>query len=214
MVRHVTVQNDLTINQFAPMLSQAAAAVGDVQVRNRGTIGGSICHADPSADYLPVLAVSNAKLVLSSLSGARTVSVDEFFVDVMFTTREPNELLSAVLMPKQDPDAGFAYVRFARVEGSFAIVNATAVVNGANNRARVALGGIAPVPVVMDVSQAVSRNSESGGLEEVARMAYEAADQATDDVHSDAEYRRQMAGVFAKRAVQAAVRASRGGEEL
>ena len=88
MVRHHRVKTDADIKKHAPMLAQAASSVGDVQVRNRGTIGGSICHADPSADYMPVLAVSGAKLVLSSSLGERTVGVDEFFIDVMFTTRD------------------------------------------------------------------------------------------------------------------------------
>jgi aerobic carbon-monoxide dehydrogenase medium subunit len=211
MVRHHRVKTDADIKKHAPMLAQAAGSVGDVQVRNRGTIGGSICHADPSADYMPVLAVSGAKLVLSSSLGERTVGVDEFFIDVMFTTRDSRELLSSIVVPKQPDSVGSAYVRFARVEGSFAIVNAAARVDLATASAQVALGGVGPTPVVLDVSDLFGNGVSQQGLEELGDRAYEAANESTDDVHSDAEYRRRMAGVFARRAIEAAARASKGG---
>lgn len=210
MVRHCRVQTDPAITKHAPLLAQAAGSVGDVQVRNRGTIGGSICHADPSADYLPVLAVSDAKLVLSSSTGERTVGVDEFFIDVMFTSRTVTELLSSIVLPKQPASVGSAYVRFARVEGSFAIVNAAALLDQAGKKARIALGGIGPTPVVIDVSDLFASGVSKEGLEKLSQRAYDAAHQATDDLHSDAEYRRRMAGVFARRAVEAAARAPEG----
>jgi CO/xanthine dehydrogenase FAD-binding subunit len=211
MVRHHVVLTDPGIKTHAPMLAEAARSLGDVQVRNRGTIGGSICHADPSADYMPVLAVSGAQMVLSSSSGERTLAVDEFFIDVMFTSRGANELLSAIILPKQAAGVGSAYVRFARVEGSFAIVNAAATVDRAGETARVAIGGIGPTPVVLDVSDVLGSGLSQDGLEELSSRAYDAAHLSTDDVHSDAEYRRRMAGVFARRAIEAATRASNGG---
>ena len=211
MVRHHRVLTDSEIKKQAPMLAQAAGSVGDVQVRNRGTIGGSVCHADPSADYMPVLAVSDARIVLSSSSGVRILGVDEFFIDVMFTSRDSRELLTEIVIPKQPESVGSAYVRFARVEGSFAIVNAAARVDPAARSARVALGGVGPGPVVLDVSDLFGNGVTEEGLEELDNRAFEAAHLSSDDVHSDAEYRRRMAGVFARRAIQAAALQSKGG---
>ena len=210
MVRHRRVLTDPDIGTYAPMLAEAAGSVGDVQVRNRGTIGGSICHADPAADYLPVLAVSDVKLVLTSSVGERIVGVEEFFIDFMFTSRETKELLSAVVIPMQAANAGSAYLRFARVEGSFAIVNAAARIEPGVGKAEVALGGVGPTPVVLDVSDLFPGPPTDGGMEELSRRAYDAAHLSTGDVHTDVEYRRQMAGVFARRAVQAAANRIQG----
>jgi CO/xanthine dehydrogenase FAD-binding subunit len=204
MVTHRRIASDPLVAEHAPMLAEAAARVGDVQVRNRGTIGGSLCHADPSADYLPVLAASGAGIVLSRAGSQRSVPAMEFFIDVMFTMREPDELLTSVEVPAQDPASGSAYVRFARVEGSFAIVNAAALVEAGFTRTTVALGGVGPAPVVLDASDLFADGVEPGALAALADRAYEASNLATGDVHSDAEYRRHMAGVFARRAVEKA----------
>lgn len=210
MVRHRRVLTDPEIRTYAPMLAEAAGSVGDVQVRNRGTIGGSICHADPAADYLPVLAVSDVKLVLISSEGERIVGVEEFFIDFMFTNRDSKELLSAVIVPKQAANAGSAYLRFARVEGSFAIVNAAARIEPGGEKARVALGGVGPTPVVLDISDLFVGPPTDGRMEELNQRAYDAAHLSTGDVHTDVEYRRQMAGVFARRAVAAATKRVQG----
>jgi len=143
-VRHACVATDPLVLQHCPSLSAAARVVGDTQVRNRGTIGGSIAHADPSADYLPVLAAVGASITLTSSIGNRTLSAAEFFIDVMFTAREPSELVTAVSVPVQPHGWGASYERLARVEGSFAIVNAAALVSADLSSATVALGGVGP----------------------------------------------------------------------
>ncbi|MGH9245232.1 MAG: FAD binding domain-containing protein [Acidimicrobiales bacterium] len=204
MVTHRRVMADLLVAEHAPMLAEAAVTVGDVQVRNRGTVGGSICHADPSADYLPVLAVSGAEIVLARIGSERRVPASEFFIDVMFTVREPDELVTGIVVPRQDPTSGSAYVRFARVEGSFAIVNAAAVVEVGFVRTAVALGGVGPAPVVVEATDLFADGIESEAMAALAERAYAASSRATGDVHSDAEYRRHMAGVFARRAVEKA----------
>jgi carbon-monoxide dehydrogenase medium subunit len=205
MVRHRQLPIDDAVCRHAPMLAEAARTVGDVQVRNRGTIGGSICHADPAADYLPVLAVSESELVLTSAARSRTVPATEFFVDVMLTVREPDELLTAVVVPHQASRAGSAYVRFARVEGSFAVVNAAARIEPDFVRTAIALGGVGPTPVVIDASDLFPGRIDDQGFRALAERAYAAAQLATADIHSDAEYRRHLAGVLACRAVKKAV---------
>ena len=205
MVRHREVETNALISAHAPMLAEAAAKIGDVQVRNRGTIAGSICHADPACDYSPVIVVSGAEVEMSGLGGTRRLPADEFLVDLMFTARELDELVTAIIVPSRPAGAGSAYVRFARVEGSFAIVNAAALIGPDFESTRVAIGGVGPVPVMVDASDAFADGPEPAAFEELASRAYDAAEYASADIHSDAEYRRHMAGVFARRAVQQAI---------
>ena len=205
MVRHREVETNALISAHAPMLAEAAAKIGDVQVRNRGTIAGSICHADPACDYSPVIVVSGAEVEMSSLGGTRRLPADEFLVDLMFTARELDELVTAIIVPSRPAGASSAYVRFARVEGSFAIVNAAALIGPDFESTRVAIGGVGPVPVMVDASDAFADGPEPAAFEELASRAYDAAEYASADIHSDAEYRRHMAGVFARRAVQQAI---------
>jgi carbon-monoxide dehydrogenase medium subunit len=204
MVRHATVADDPLIRRHAPLLAAAAKVIGDVQVRNRGTIGGSVAHADPAADYLPALAASGGSVELSSARGVRRLSPDEFFIDLMFTSREPDEIVTGVSVPKLRDGWRTAFKRLVRVEGSFAIVNAAAVVAGDGSSASVALGGIGPKPVLLDVSEQLRGGIDDAALTAVGAIVYEAGRDATGDLMSDAEYRREMASVFAKRALREA----------
>jgi CO/xanthine dehydrogenase FAD-binding subunit len=204
LVRHARVAADPLIRRHSPVLAAAAAVIGDTQVRNRGTIGGSVAHADPAADYLPVLAALGGRVTLASAGGERTLTPDEFFIDLMFTSREPEELVTAITVPKLADGWRSAYTRLARVEGSFAIVNAAAVLAGDGGPATVALGGVGPRPVVVDVSEQLRGGVDEAGLAAVGEAAHEAAADATGDLMSDAEYRRAMASVFARRACAAA----------
>jgi carbon-monoxide dehydrogenase medium subunit len=210
-VRHARIAADPLIRRHCPLLAAAAAVIGDVQVRNRGTIGGSVAHADPSADYLPVLAAAGGRVVVTSDQGERSLHPDDFLIDLMLTVREPNELVTAVTVPKLPDGWGASYKRLTRVEGSYAIVNAAAVVAADGSEARVALGGVGPKPVVIDVAEQVRAGLDEAALAAVGEAANEAASEATGDLMSDATYRRAMAAVFARRALsEAAAGASAG----
>jgi aerobic carbon-monoxide dehydrogenase medium subunit len=204
LVRHARVATDPLIRRHCPVLAAAAEVIGDVQVRNRGTIGGSVAHADPAADYLPVLAALGGSVTLTSRGGERTLAPEEFFIDLMFTSREPEEIVTAVTVPKLADGWRSAYTRLARVEGSFAIVNAAAVVAGDRSSATVALGGVGPRPVVVDVTEQLRGGVDDAGLAAVGEVVREAARDASGDLMSDATYRREMASVFARRACAAA----------
>jgi carbon-monoxide dehydrogenase medium subunit len=204
LVRHTEVATHPLIRQHCPMLASAAGMIGDTQVRNRGTIGGSVAHADPAADYLPVLAALGGRVTLSSSTGERTLSPDEFFIDLMFTSREPEEIVTAVTVPKLAAGWRSAYTRLARVEGSFAIVNAAAVVAGDGGSAVVGLGGVGPTPLVVDVTGQLRGGVDEASLAAVGELVREAAKDASGDLMSDAGYRREMASVFARRACAAA----------
>jgi carbon-monoxide dehydrogenase medium subunit len=199
LVPHERVATDPLIVQHVPFLAKAARLIADVQVRNRGTIGGSIVHADPSADYLPVLCALDATVTLASPSGERTVNVRDFVVDVMLTVLAANEILVSVRAPKVPSGAGSAYVRLARVEGSFALANAAAVVDG--DEATVAIGGAVPVPVVIEAN--------ANDLEAVGNAAWDACEDAYGDLNGTPEYRRALARVYAIRAVEQARREAR-----
>jgi carbon-monoxide dehydrogenase medium subunit len=196
LVRHGQVVEDAAIRRHAPALAAAAAAIGDVQVRNRGTIGGSVAHADPAADYLPVLLAFGATIVVQGPNGEREVAARDFFLDVMLTALAPDEVVTAVRVPKLAPGAGSGYARLARVEGSFAIVNAAAVVDG--SRCTIGIGGAVPAPVAVEAE---------ADPEAVAEAARAACDDAYDDLSGSAEYRRAMAGVHARRALELALAA-------
>jgi carbon-monoxide dehydrogenase medium subunit len=209
LVRHARIAADPVIRSHAPALAAAASVIGDVQVRNRGTIGGSVAHADPAADYLPVLVAFDATVVLQGLNGPRELPAREFFLDVMMTALSPDEIVSEIRVPKLSSGAGSGYARLARVEGSFAIVNAAAVVNG--TRFVIGIGGAVPAPVVVQVDLD-STDADEETLERVAAAARDACADAYDDLSGSADYRRAMAGVYAGRAFELALEA-RGGQQ-
>jgi carbon-monoxide dehydrogenase medium subunit len=205
MVSHERLATDPLIRAALPPLATAASLIGDVQIRHRGTLGGSLSHADPAADYLPVMLALGATFTLRGPQGERDVPAREFFVDIMLTDLRREELLVEVQMPKVREGAGSAYVRLARVEGSFAIVNAAAVVNG--GRPVIAIGGATGSPVLVEPDADVAGGVSEGALEEIGNAAYEATEDAYGDLNASAEYRRELARVYARRAVQAALAA-------
>jgi carbon-monoxide dehydrogenase medium subunit len=200
LVRHTEVATHPLIRQHCPMLASAAGMIGDTQVRNRGTIGGSVAHADPAADYLPALAAAGGSVTMAGSDGERTLTPDEFFIDLMFTSREPNELVTSVTVPKLPAGWRSGYARLTRVEGSYAIVNAAAVIAGDHSAATVALGGVGSKPLVVDVTEQLRNGVDEAALAAVGEVVREAAQDVSGDLMSDASYRREMAAVFARRA--------------
>ncbi len=204
LVRHERVRADPLVRRHCPFLSEAATVIGDVQVRHRGTLGGSIAHADPAADYLPVLAAADARVTLRGPQGERTVAARDFFVDLMTTARQPSELVVEVVVPKLGAPRGTAYLRLARVEGSFAIVNAAAVVEPGLRAGCVAIGGVGPRPVLVDAGPYLQGGLTDVALDRIGDAAYEASADAYGDISADPEYRQAMARVYARRAVRTA----------
>jgi carbon-monoxide dehydrogenase medium subunit len=198
MVRHEQILTHRLIRDFCPALSAAASHVGDVQVRHRGTIGGSVAHADPAADYLPVLYLIDATIRIAAAHGEREVKARDFIVGSLQTILEPNEVVVEVIVPKIPTDMGWAYERLARIEGNFAIVNAAASVNG--DGAVVTVGAAKAAPVVVRTTPA----SREEMLSSVGEAAGEACADAYADLAGGAEYRRAMAGVYATKALESA----------
>jgi carbon-monoxide dehydrogenase medium subunit len=202
MTRHARIESDPVIAESFPLLARAASVIGDVQVRNRGTIGGSVAHADPAADYLPVMLALGATFRAASKSGERTIAAGDFFHGVMSTALAPDELLVEIELPKLSAGTGTAYLRLARLEGSFPLANAATVVNG--GPAVVAVGGTTPAPFVVEIA-------DPEALDDVEAAARQAASGAFGDLAATADYRRAMAGIYARRAVEQALAARRGG---
>jgi aerobic carbon-monoxide dehydrogenase medium subunit len=175
-----------------PILADVALRIADVQVRNRGTLGGNICSNDPTNHFPPVLAAIGANMTIRSLEGERTVGAEQFFEGVFMTAVAPGELLTKVIVPPLEGGDGFASVSIGK-DGT-GIVNVAAHV--ANGNARIAIGCVAATPVVVTAAAdevAVRDAVESAGLD------------PPSDVHASADYRRHVAAVCAVRALWAAL---------
>lgn len=208
LTRQRTLELSDEVAQRVPLIAEAVPLIGDRQVRYRGTIGGSLAHADPSAE-LPTIALAlDAELTVGSRSGRRTVPAREFFVTVLTTVLQPNELLLEARFPPRPPGAGYAFLELVRQHGAFAIVSAAAMValdDGKISEARLCLGGVGPGPIRASRAEQALRGEAptAAAFAEAARLAAQDTDPGSD-VHGSAEYRREMAAVFTRRALEAA----------
>lgn len=207
MTRHADLLRDPLVRQYAPLLAQATATVGDRQVRHLGTIGGSLSHADPAGDLPGVALALDATMEIAGPSGTRALPAAEFFVDYLTTAMQPGEVLTAVRVPKRER-WGTHYEKFNRVAQAWALVGVAAAVrreNGSIAEARVVLTNMGATPLrAVTVEQALS-----GGpavLDSVVSAAALAGDgtQPSSDVTASAEYRTHLATVLTRRAVAAA----------
>ncbi|WP_108022425.1 FAD binding domain-containing protein [Melghirimyces profundicolus] len=209
-------QNNL-VKEKVPLIAEAAPFIGHTQTRNRGTIGGSLVHADPSAEIPLSLLVLDAQAVIRSCDEERTVPVSDFFVTYLTTDIMPNEMLTEIQIPTEGIPQGYAFVEFSRRHGDFALVDAACLIDTDEQRritsVRLALGGVDAIPVLSEdaTELLVGEKLSSRLLEEVGR-AVQAEVDPDEDLHASREYRRHLAGVFAKRAVRLAYqRAIQGG---
>ncbi len=182
-----------------PILGEVAITIADVQVRNRGTIGGNLCSADPTNHFPPVMAALGATMTIRSLETERTVSAEEFFEGVFMTAVSPGELLTKVTVRARQPGQGDGFTSLGVGKDGTGIVNVAASVDDGN--ARVAIGCVSAVPVVLTVA------ADEVAVRDAVRTAQL---DPPSDVHALADYRRHLAEVLAVRAVvQAIERASR-----
>lgn len=189
----------------ALLRTMASGITGGAQIRNQGTLGGSICYASPASDAPAALVALEATMHVHGADGARDVPAREFFADAFATTLGAGELLVGVSVGAAGPDERFGYVKFKVSGSSWPIVTAGCRVDGAGRIASLAVGGAAPVPVVVDVGDAQEPS-------DIAALAREAIAEPYADVHADGAYRRHVAGVMATRAVAAARRDDAGGD--
>jgi aerobic carbon-monoxide dehydrogenase medium subunit len=190
--RHADVAGSELIRAQAPLLAWSAAQVGDPQIRHRGTIGGSLAHADPAADLPLALTALGGSVELTGPSGNRIVAADDFFVGYFETAMEPDEMLTAVRVPRR-PGEPWGYQKFTRRSNDWAIVGVAAV------GGRVALANMGAKPLR---ASAVEEALASGAaVSEAAALAAEGTEPG-EDIHADREYRQHLARVLTERALQ------------
>ena len=214
MTRERAIENSDLVRAASPLLHDATLHIGHLPIRSRGTIGGSISNADPAAEYPATALALDATLVAQSVRGERPIAASDFFDGVMTTTLEVDEILTEIRMPKAPPGSGAALVEIARRHGDFALAGVAAQITLEDDRVtdiRLATCGVGPGPIRLTGAENILR---AGGLTDTAlaaagRAAADAAD-PDGDVHATASYRRKMAGVMTRRAVEKAARRAGG----
>jgi carbon-monoxide dehydrogenase medium subunit len=206
---HHEIESSGLVRGKCPLLAEAAAAIGDVQVRNRGTIGGSVAHADPAADYPAALQALEAKLVLKSAKSERTISIDEFLVDTFTTALEPGEIIREVILPVEDSGTGTSYRKVVQPASGFAIVGAAVRVLRAQGKVSMVRIGITGVSSHAYRATAAEKALEGkvGSATEIQHAAAMVTEgvEANSDLFGSADYRRHLAMVHTARAVLAAL---------
>ncbi len=205
---HYQVVHDPLIAQHCGLLAQAAATVADPAVRHRGTLGGSIAHADPAGDLPAVVVALGATLIARGPAGEREIPAGEFFVDYLTTTLEPGEILTGIRVPKFGTDWGYRYEKFHRTAQAWAIVGVAALVRRSNGHvaeARVGLTNMGSVPIRAVAVEAAAAGAQASS--EALQAAAASADEGTQppaDLHGAPDYRRHLARVLTGRALEAA----------
>jgi len=213
LVRQRAAERSSMVAKSCPLLAEALPLIGHFQIRNRGTIVGSLAHADPAAELGAVALALGADLRTQSQKGERQLPAKDFFVSYLTTALAPDELLLEAHFPIAQPHTGYAFVEFARRHGDFALVGAAAVVSrdegGRCSEARLAFTGVGPVPVLFADAEGLLQGER---LDEQAMDAF-AKHTATKlepetDLHASAEYRRELAAVLALEALKIAAQRS------
>ncbi len=210
LARHAQVLADGAAAAAQPLLGQALRWVAHAAIRNRGTVVGSLVHADPAAELPAVLALLDGTVRLASASGERVIAARDFFLGPLESAVRPGELAAEAVFPALPPAAGTAFTEVSRRHGDYAVCGVAALAvlgaDGTLSRARVACLSVAPVPQVIDVTAAAGN-----GEPDLAAAAGQVCEQVEPepDLHATAAYRRHLAGVLAQRALAAACRRAR-----
>lgn len=218
LVRHADLAASAPVIERAPLLAEAARHIGHAAIRHRGTIGGSVAHADPAAELPAALVALGAELVLHGPRGTRTIQAPAFFLGLMTTALASDEILTEIRVPRPGPGWGFAEV--VRREGDFALAGVVALVgrsDGSSGRcesARLVGFGVGDRPVRFDAVEKILTGAGGDRRAALARAATAAAAacDAPDDVHASAEYRRHLAAVLTEDAVNQALARSDGAQ--
>jgi aerobic carbon-monoxide dehydrogenase medium subunit len=190
--RHADLATSELVRNGAPLLAHAASLVGDPQIRHRGTIGGSLAHADPAADLPMALVALGGSVELRGPGGSRVVAADDFFAGYFETALEPDELLTAVRVPAR-PDQPWGYQKFVRRANDWAIVGVAAA------DGRIALANMGPVPVrALAAERALAEGASPAAAAELAAEGTSPG----EDIHADRAFRQHLARVLTRRALE------------
>jgi aerobic carbon-monoxide dehydrogenase medium subunit len=203
---HAAVGRSETVRRHAPLLSRATPLIGHFQIRNRGTIGGAIAHADAAAEYPAVALTLDAELEALSPRGRRTIPAADFFTGMWSTALAEDELLTGISVPVCQGRCGYAIEEFARRSGDFAMAGATVGIrldaDSKIDRCRIALFGLGPSPVRATSTEAelVGRGAGDIVVDEVGGSAMSTLDSVPSDIHGSADYRRRVGAAMVARA--------------
>ena len=206
---HTDLESSPILRAKCPLLAETAAAIGDVQVRNMGTIGGSVAHADPAADYPAALQALEAKLVLKGSKSERILTAADFFVDAFTTSLQPSEIICEVIVPMETAGTGTSYQKMPQSASGFAIVGVAARVR--RSAGKIALVRIAVTGLSNRAYRAAAAEQTLEGkvgsaaeTQNAAALVSQGVD-ANSDLHASAEFRRHLAVVHAARALTVAL---------
>jgi aerobic carbon-monoxide dehydrogenase medium subunit len=208
LTTHYAIESNATLKTKCPILTEAGAMIGDPQVRNWGTIGGSLAHADPAADWPAVVLALGAELVAQGPKGKRTIKADDFFKGLMTTALGPDELLTEIRIPAPSAGAGMAYVKHPHPASRFAVVGVAAVLSvsgGKCEKASVAITGAGSKATrAKGVEAALA--GKPVDAQSLAAAAEKAADgiDASADLQGSVEYKQHLTRVYTRRALEAA----------
>ena len=208
LARHRAVELDERVRRAFPLVSTAAAKIGHVAIRNRGTVGGSVAHADPAAEWPALLLALDGEVEVASLRGRRVVAAEDLYAGYLTTSLEVDEMVCEVRGSLPEGRTGTSFVELARREGDFAIVGVAAVLaleGGEVRQCRLALSGVGSTPVRARAAEelVVSSTVDEVALAAAARAVADEID-PSGDIHGSADYRRKVAGVLVRRALVAA----------
>lgn len=214
LATHAQVAADALVRERCPLLAETAGQIGDPQVRNAGTIGGALAHADPAADYPATILALDADVIVQGPRGSRTIAATDFFTGLLTTALAPDELLVEVLVPQLVEGAGGAYVKLPNKASHYAVVGVAAAVKLQDGKVASLGVGITGAGAQPRRAAAVERTlvGQAPTPEAIARAAEGAAEgiDLLSDVHGSAEYRAAMARVYTRRAITEAVRRAGG----
>jgi len=217
LCRHAEIAASPLVREHLPIMTDAANMTADVQVRNRGTVGGSLAHADPAGDWPTALLALDTEITIAGPGGARTLPLQEFIVDAYTTRLDPGEMLTAISIPFSPPPCGGAYVKFEKRAGDFAVASVGIQLEigeaGALRRVAISLGavGASPIRAAAAGDALLGTTAGADAIEEAERLVREAA-QPFEDTRGSVEYKRHLAGVLFRRALAVAMDRARGKE--
>ncbi len=214
LTTHHMLETSELLREKCPILAEAAAEVGDRQVRNKGTIGGNLAHADPGSDLPGVIRALDATLKLVGPNGERTVAAADFFVDLLTTAVQPGEILTEIQVPVLGDNTGSAYLKFEHPASGYAVCGAAAVVtladDGTCQEARLAFNGVSATPHRASEVEAELTGKTLDEATVSAAMEKLSIAEPMGDIHASGEYRVHLARVFGRRAILRAAERARG----
>ena len=211
MTTHADVASSDLLHRSSPLLALAAHEIGDVQVRNRGTLGGSLAQAHPSADYPAAILALDADIMVANKRGVRTIPARDFFTGMFTTALQPDEIITAISVPKTN-GAGAAYKKFHHPASGYAVVGVAVLVKTTGQKIDNAAIGITGLSQYAYRATAVEQALRGKGTDGVAEAAQHAADGAEPigDTYASPDYRQHLARVMTRRAIEEALARKRG----